>query len=158
MEVVYRAFLSCSTPCDQLYNACSVHVCVSALGQGLWYQDFPPKTSDSPTSSEFESSLGDYLTRLQLPGSWATDVAVLVAATDWSAARAALVASVPGYHSGVWAMCQVLLWLLTSVYQSVARVPGHHFGLLVVGCSGAGVASMLCVSVKFVADPVQMCV
>lgn len=37
---------------------------------------------------------------LRLPGGWSSDVVSLVKGADFSAARVALVASVPGYHTG----------------------------------------------------------
>jgi hypothetical protein len=75
-------------------------VLLSALLLAL--QDFPPKVAGTAAAavSGFVSCLTDYITALKLPGLWAGDVARLVAGADFSAARAALLPSVPGYHAG----------------------------------------------------------
>eukprot|EP00887_Chlorella_sp_A99_P006577 scaffold3.g6577.t1 len=73
--------------------------CVSKM-QAVWHQDFPLKHGESPPTSEFERYLGSYLAALRLPPADAARAAALVAAHDFSAARAALVASVPGTHAG----------------------------------------------------------
>ncbi|KAJ9520591.1 hypothetical protein QJQ45_007473 [Haematococcus lacustris] len=103
-----------------------------------WHQDFPWKDAASPSSSDFEASLTDYLAAMQLPlpvrlaarlpgrdnigdvkmllhsllltfhefyavlpcTQWRYRVAKVVAQADMSSARAFLVPSVPGRHSG----------------------------------------------------------
>lgn len=90
-------------------------------------QDFPPKAAGAAAAvSEFESCLSDYLAALKLPGLWAGDVARLVAAADFSAARAALLPSVPGYHAGVHFVPTMLFVLC-----------GFVFGVYLAMCLGA---------------------
>jgi len=78
------------------------HECLTAA---VWAQDFPLKTPASPPSSAFEDSLLSYLEKTGWVGGLGTrdvDWVDLNAFKlyDFSNARAALVASVPGYHSG----------------------------------------------------------
>ncbi|EFN56535.1 hypothetical protein CHLNCDRAFT_144174 [Chlorella variabilis] len=75
--------------------------------QAVFFQDFPPKQDGtSPPGSDFETSLARYLAALQLPGEEAKHAQAgwhwpeLVRRHDFSAARAVLVASVPGSHGG----------------------------------------------------------
>lgn len=68
--------------------------------QGVWWQDFPPKDQHSPRSSTFEGELSQYLEQLRLPPSAARAAQSALTRHDFSHARARLVASVPGYHSG----------------------------------------------------------
>lgn len=85
-------------------------------------QDFPPKAAGAAAAvSEFESCLSDYLAALKLPGLWAGDVARLVAAADFSAARAALLPSVPGYHAGVHFVPTMLFVLCGFVLACTLR-------------------------------------
>ncbi|KAL4447972.1 hypothetical protein ABPG75_005191 [Micractinium tetrahymenae] len=68
--------------------------------QALSFQDFPRKDEHSPESSDFERDLRAYLAALQLPGpDWAW-LSRLLSRHDFSRARAALLGSVPGSHSG----------------------------------------------------------
>jgi hypothetical protein len=85
-------------------------------------QDFPPKLPGAAVC-EFESCLAGYLGALQLPGLWAGDVARLVAAADFSAARAALLPSIPGYHAGGCGAvsCCHLCFLFTLCVGCVCR-------------------------------------
>ncbi|PNH10367.1 Tyrosyl-DNA phosphodiesterase 1 [Tetrabaena socialis] len=66
--------------------------------QGLWVQDFPRKPQPAPPSP-FERELAAYLAALGLPAALARAVLGAVAEHDFTYARGALVASVPGYHS-----------------------------------------------------------
>ncbi|KAJ9520497.1 hypothetical protein QJQ45_000268 [Haematococcus lacustris] len=93
-----------------------IHCDCTAKTQGMW--DFPWKDAASPSSSDFEASLTDYLAAMQLPlpvrlaarlpgrdnigdvKMWRYRVAKVVAQADMSSARAFLVPSVPGRHSG----------------------------------------------------------
>ncbi|KAJ9521208.1 hypothetical protein QJQ45_022931 [Haematococcus lacustris] len=84
-----------------------IHCDCTAKTQGMW--DFPWKDAASPSSSDFEASLTDYLAAMQLPlplfavlpcTQWRYRVAKVVAQADMSSARAFLVPSVPGRHSG----------------------------------------------------------
>ncbi|KAL6755664.1 hypothetical protein V8C86DRAFT_204300 [Haematococcus lacustris] len=77
-----------------------IHCDCTAKTQGIWHQDFPWKDAASPSSSDFEASLTDYLAAMQLPLPWRYRVAKVVAQADMSSARAFLVPSVPGRHSG----------------------------------------------------------
>ncbi|CAG9462817.1 unnamed protein product [Pedinophyceae sp. YPF-701] len=82
-----------------------IHADCNSKAQGVWYQDFPPKDPSARTggqsgASEFETDLLAYLSRLGLPrGDW-EDLQAVVRAHDMSSARAKLVTSVPGYHTG----------------------------------------------------------
>jgi tyrosyl-DNA phosphodiesterase-1 len=74
----------------------------SDVTQGLWTQAFPRKQDDAPGLSDFEDQLVAYLTCTHwLGGTLPCGEAVTAAslrAFDFSGARAALVASVPGRH------------------------------------------------------------
>ncbi|GFH18401.1 tyrosyl-DNA phosphodiesterase, partial [Haematococcus lacustris] len=72
-----------------------IHCDCTAKTQGIWHQDFPWKDAASPSSSDFEASLTDYLAAMQLPLPWRYRVAKVVAQADMSSARAFLVPSVP---------------------------------------------------------------
>ena len=50
--------------------------------------------------SSFEASLGDYVCALKLPAQAAKHTRDIIAAHDFSSARAHLVPSIPGYHTG----------------------------------------------------------
>ena len=56
--------------------------------------------AESPQRSAFGNALADYLAKLRLPPADAAYAAALVARHDFSSARAALLPSVPGSHSG----------------------------------------------------------
>ncbi|GAB4821749.1 hypothetical protein N2152v2_008795 [Parachlorella kessleri] len=68
--------------------------------QGVWWQDFPLKDGQSPQTSEFEEHLTQYLRELRLPPSVSIAARAVVSLHDFSAARAHLVGSVPGWHKG----------------------------------------------------------
>ena len=83
--------------------------------QGIWLQTFPIKTAGAPRSSDFEEQLVKYFLSLQkhaarMPRSWRglgdafDDEPLTIAGAlrkfDYSGAKARLVASTPGYHSG----------------------------------------------------------
>ncbi|GLC33895.1 hypothetical protein PLESTB_000815500 [Pleodorina starrii] len=101
--------------------------------QGVWVQDFPRKqqgpatttataaaaaaaaagpevpgssaaAAGAPASSSFERDLAAYFRALALPSAMAGPVFEAIAAHDFSHARGALVASVPGYHRGTAAV------------------------------------------------------
>jgi tyrosyl-DNA phosphodiesterase-1 len=64
--------------------------------QALWYQDFPLKDpSASQSANDFEETLCDFLTTMQLP-----QHATKLRAFDFSSAKVVLISSVPGYHGG----------------------------------------------------------
>lgn len=88
--------------------------CNHRTTNGLWFQDFPPKAAarrgpaaaPPPALSDFQFQLARFLGH-SLGGSASAEVQAcrrraqaLVAGHDFSGARGALVASVPGYHSG----------------------------------------------------------
>ena len=56
--------------------------------------------TSSGAPSSFEASLGDYVNALKLPAQAATRARGIIADHDFSSARAHLVPSVPGYHTG----------------------------------------------------------
>lgn len=60
----------------------------------------PPSVPLLLQSSEFESSLALYIEQLRLPAAAARTARELMQQHDFSPARAHLVASVPGYHTG----------------------------------------------------------
>jgi tyrosyl-DNA phosphodiesterase-1 len=84
--------------------------------QGIWSQDFPIKTAGAPLTSDFEEQLVKYFLSLQkhaarMPMSWRglgdafgddeqLTIAQALRKFDFSGAKARLVASTPGYHSG----------------------------------------------------------
>ena len=84
--------------------------------QGIWSQDFPIKTAGAPATSDFEEQLVKYFLSLQkhaarMPMSWRglgdafgddeqLTIAQALRKFDFSGAKARLVASTPGYHSG----------------------------------------------------------
>ncbi|GIM16096.1 hypothetical protein Vretimale_18742, partial [Volvox reticuliferus] len=74
--------------------------------QGLWVQDFPRKATSvtAPATSMFERDLTAYFRALALPPTMERPVLDAIAAHDFSHARGALVASVPGYHRGAAAV------------------------------------------------------
>ena len=90
---------TCGASCLQCSTHSSLPRCLPCL-QAQFYQDFPPKDAQSPAHSAFEADLADYLAQLHLPQPAADEAQALVRRHDFSAARAALVASVPGHHSG----------------------------------------------------------
>ncbi|XP_020256588.1 tyrosyl-DNA phosphodiesterase 1 isoform X2 [Asparagus officinalis] len=78
--------------------------------QGLWMQDFPWKDNNSSSKgSSFENDLVDYLKTLKwpdfditLPGIGNANInASFFKKFDYSSAAVRLIASVPGYHSGL---------------------------------------------------------
>ena len=83
-----------------IHTANLIHPDCNNKTQGLWHQDFPLKSATAPPTSEFESSLAAYLTKLSLPAPTAREVLAAVKQHDFSGAAAKLVASVPGYHNG----------------------------------------------------------
>lgn len=70
--------------------------------QGVWMQDFPLKAAGLRNSSAFENDLVDYMKATGWPGGKLSDDshcnADSLRAYDYTAARVALVASVPGSH------------------------------------------------------------
>ncbi|RMZ54985.1 hypothetical protein APUTEX25_000502, partial [Auxenochlorella protothecoides] len=76
--------------------------------QALYTQDFPP--APDATASPFQESLLGYLARLRIPASAYEPLRRALQRHNFSCARAALVASVPGYHQmGVWVDVAVCL-------------------------------------------------
>ena len=88
---------------------------INNKSQGIWMQDFPIKTAGAPATSDFEEQLVKYFLSLQkhaarMPMSWRglgdafDDEPLTIAGAlrkfDYSGAKARLVASTPGYHSG----------------------------------------------------------
>ena len=79
-----------------------------SMVQGVWHQDFPLKASGHTASSDFEDGLARYVKALKLPqtlkrpdgSSTRIDLVAMVRRFDFSTARAKLIASVPGRHSG----------------------------------------------------------
>ena len=75
--------------------------------EGVWMQDFPLKTAGAQpgSSNSFEDDLVDYVTKTGWPGGLLADGTRCgpdaLRRYDFSAARVALVASVPGSHDGV---------------------------------------------------------
>jgi tyrosyl-DNA phosphodiesterase-1 len=95
------------------YERClvvSVHSCnavdengATTLTEVLWTQAFLLKNAASPPTSPFEESLIDYLTQAQWPGGAVGGAHVgphSLRCFDFSPAKAALVATVPGVHRG----------------------------------------------------------
>lgn len=90
------------------------------MAQAAWWQDFPCKVADmsvscgqplvtvhfyaqdaaSPSTSDMQQQLERYTRSLNLPASQQQTALDHLAAIDFSSARAHLVASVPGTHSG----------------------------------------------------------
>ncbi|CAH0366895.1 unnamed protein product [Pelagomonas calceolata] len=84
--------------------------------QGIWMQNFPIKKAGAPATSDFEEQLVKYFLSLQkhaarMPQSWMglgaafggdeqLTIAQALRKFDFSGAKARLVASTPGYHSG----------------------------------------------------------
>jgi hypothetical protein len=66
------------------------------MTQGVFTQDFPLKDAASPRSSPFENDLLEYIDALALPLPLWAQARARVAAHNFSAARARLVASAPG--------------------------------------------------------------
>ena len=56
--------------------------------------------AESPTISEFERDLADYIAALKLPRHLEANFQALLSRHDFSAARAQLLTSVPGRHQG----------------------------------------------------------
>ena len=89
---------------------------INNKSQGIWMQDFPIKTAGAPATSDFEEQLVKYFLSLQkhaarMPMSWRglgdafgddeqLTIAQALRKFDFSGAKARLVASTPGYHSG----------------------------------------------------------
>ncbi|KFM28974.1 Tyrosyl-DNA phosphodiesterase 1 [Auxenochlorella protothecoides] len=93
--------------------------------QALYTQDFPP--APDATASPFQESLLGYLARLRIPASAYEPLRRALQRHNFSCARAALVASVPGYHQmGVWvdvAVCLSTGFLLAySLHLGACRV------------------------------------
>ena len=57
-------------------------------------------TSSSKAGSSFEAALMDYVSALRMPLQAAKQALAVIAEHDFSSARAHLIASVPGYHTG----------------------------------------------------------
>jgi tyrosyl-DNA phosphodiesterase-1 len=77
----------------------------SGMTQGVWTQSFPLKSAraGAPSTSPFETELLRYLESYRWPGSTIAGRHIsfdALRAYDFSGARVALVASVPGRHSG----------------------------------------------------------
>ena len=89
---------------------------INNKSQGIWMQDFPVKKAGAPATSDFEEQLVKYFLSLQkhaarMPQSWTglgaafsddeqLTIAQALRKFDFSGAKARLVASTPGYHSG----------------------------------------------------------
>ena len=63
------------------------------------------KAEGDATASSFGAALADYLAALRLPAQAAEHARALVREHDFSSARAHLIPSVPGYHTGGASMC-----------------------------------------------------
>mmetsp|Transcript_45232 Transcript_45232/g.113198 ORF Transcript_45232/g.113198 Transcript_45232/m.113198 type:complete len:247 (+) Transcript_45232:656-1396(+) len=69
--------------------------------QVVWWQDFPRKETSATRSSEFERSLVAYLGKLRgIPPSEHRQLVQVCQEHDFSCARAQLLSSVPGRHTG----------------------------------------------------------
>lgn len=108
----------------------TVHSCRPAAG--LWHQDFPLKDAASPATSPFETDLSGYFACLGLPPGQAQDLQSRVRAHDFSSAKVHLIISVPGYHSGGWALGGTLLKISCDSKQ-VCWPPVQR--MLALGCS-----------------------
>ncbi|ESQ41487.1 hypothetical protein EUTSA_v10012972mg [Eutrema salsugineum] len=95
-----------------VHTANLIHVDWNNKSQGLWMQDFPWKDGDdkdTPKSCGFEGDLIDYLTVIKwpeftasLPGRGNVKInAAFFKKFDYSGATVRLIASVPGYHTGL---------------------------------------------------------
>ncbi|CAL9230355.1 unnamed protein product [Arabidopsis halleri] len=94
-----------------VHTANLIHVDWNNKSQGLWMQDFPWKDDDKdpPKGCGFEGDLIDYLTVLKwpefsanLPGRGNVKInAAFFKKFDYSDAKVRLIASVPGYHTGL---------------------------------------------------------
>ncbi|CAH2072705.1 unnamed protein product [Thlaspi arvense] len=94
-----------------VHTANLIHVDWNNKSQGLWMQDFPWKDGDkdTPKACGFEGDLIDYLTVLKwpeftasLPGRGNVKInAAFFKKFDYSGATVRLIASVPGYHTGL---------------------------------------------------------
>ncbi|EOA23023.1 hypothetical protein CARUB_v10003786mg [Capsella rubella] len=94
-----------------VHTANLIHVDWNNKSQGLWMQDFPWKDDDkdSPKGCGFEGDLIDYLNVLKwpeftasLPGRGNMKInAAFFKKFDYSNATVRLIASVPGYHTGL---------------------------------------------------------
>ena len=89
---------------------------INNKSQGIWMQDFPVKKAGAPATSDFEEQLVKTFLSLQkhaarMPQSWTglgaafsddeqLTIAQALRKFDFSGAKARLVASTPGYHSG----------------------------------------------------------
>jgi tyrosyl-DNA phosphodiesterase-1 len=103
----------------------------SSMTQGVWTQSFPLKSARAgvPSSSPFEAVLLRYLESYRWPGSAIEGRHIsfdALRAYDFSGARVALVASVPGRHSGVArdAFGHLRLRKLLSEQRFAARFAG----------------------------------
>ncbi|PRW59620.1 tyrosyl-DNA phosphodiesterase 1 [Chlorella sorokiniana] len=83
-----------------IFSANAIYPDCNNKSQGLFWQDFPKKDAQSPQTSTFQEELDAYVRALNLPLGDARRTLRLIAAHDFSAARAHIVASVPGYHTG----------------------------------------------------------
>ncbi|MEW5312335.1 MAG: hypothetical protein WDW38_003976 [Sanguina aurantia] len=90
-----------------IHTANLIHNDNTTKSQSLWHQDFPPKPAaaaaaaaarEPAVESDFERELRQYLYALSMPYAEQTHMLQLVKGHDFSAARAALLTSVPGYH------------------------------------------------------------
>lgn len=93
-----------------IHTANLIYVDWNNKSQGLWMQDFPWKERNNPSKGcAFENDLTDYLSALKWPefsvnfpnlGSFAINSSFFKE-FDYSNAEVRLIASVPGYHTGV---------------------------------------------------------
>ncbi|KAG2424634.1 hypothetical protein HXX76_014359 [Chlamydomonas incerta] len=141
-----------------VHTANAIYADCNDKSQGVWVQDFPlksaaaaraaaataaaggaaatPATSLPPPPSPFEAYLVSYLRALGMPPAMAGPVLAAVVAADFSAARGALVASVPGYHRGAAAMAAWGHVRLRRLLEAVPLPAGFRGGAAALGAAG----------------------
>ena len=78
-----------------IHTANLVYSDVNNKSQTAFVQDFPFKDAESPSSSDFEKEIVQYVTSLGLPARQLSQGIDLIKSIDFSSARAHLIASVP---------------------------------------------------------------
>ncbi|KAL1205929.1 Tyrosyl-DNA phosphodiesterase 1 [Cardamine amara subsp. amara] len=118
-----------------VHTANLIHVDWNNKSQGLWMQDFPWKDDDKdpPKGCGFEGDLIDYLSVLKwpeftasLPGRGNVKInAAFFKKFDYSDAMVRLIASVPGYHTGLnlrkWGHMKLRTILQESIFDREFR-------------------------------------